>query len=281
MDKKYYQDEEFDELEDFEQEYEDEDEDETSEFEEERDEPKKHGGLMKVALVLVIIAAVAAGIVYGFRLEEVRVIGNKTYTAEEIKTLIGFPEDAGNTLCSFLRYARYKVEDIPFLEDVKIKIENRNMLCIEVDESSILGCIKKGKNYYYFDDNGRIQEVLTELQATVPLIDGVQVEELDQKIVMEDQTAYKGMMELTGLLSERNIQVQKIEIDEEGYFTVYINDDIRVGLGMPILLEEKTTEMANILPELESMRESEGIRGILHLENYDSTKNSIIFTKEN
>ena len=31
----------------------------------------------------------------------------------------------------------------------------------------------------------------------------------------------------------------------------------------------------------ETMKKTEDIRGILHLENYDSTKNSIVFTKEN
>ena len=57
--------------------------------------------------------------------------------------------------------------------------------------------------------------------------------------------------------------------------------NIRVGFGTPVLLEEKAVEMANILPELQSMVETEQIKGILHLENYDSTKNSIVFTKEN
>ena len=46
-------------------------------------------------------------------------------------------------------------------------------------------------------------------------------------------------------------------------------------------MEGKVAELANILPELLNMQETDQIRGILHLENYDSTKNSIIFTKEN
>ena len=92
---------------------------------------------------------------------------------------------------------------------------------------------------------------------------------------------YKGIIELCGLLLEYDVAAEEIDIDENGHFTVYIDNALRVGFGIPVLLEEKAAEVANILPELRNMEETEQIRGILHLENYDSTKNSIIFTKEN
>lgn len=287
MDKEYYQDEEFDEfddldeLEDFEQDLEfDEDEEDTDDGGE---PPKKHRGLKIAAGILLVIALALGGVVYGFRLDEVRVIGNKNYTSDEIKSMMGFPEDAPNTLFCYLRYFRYKVSDVPFVEDIQVKIESRNMLCIEVTETDILGCFKSGKQYYYFDNEGIVQEALAERKETVPLIDGVDVENLEigTQLSMKNKTAYEGIIELTQLLLEHGIGVQKIEIDEDNAFTVYINDNIRAALGIPVLLEEKTSELANILPELEQMAETEQIQGILHLENYDSTKNSIIFTKEN
>ena len=98
---------------------------------------------------------------------------------------------------------------------------------------------------------------------------------------MENRTIFKGMMELSQLILDNGLKAQKIEVDSEGKFTAYVDDRIRVGFGSPVLLEEKVAEMANILPELEKMGKTEDIRGILHLENYDSTKNSIVFTKEN
>lgn len=67
---------------------------------------------------------------------------------------MGFPEDAPNTLFVYLRFFRYKVKDIPFIDRIDVKIENRNMICIEVSEKDILGCFKKGKTYFYFDDSG-------------------------------------------------------------------------------------------------------------------------------
>lgn len=291
MDKNYYQDEEFEEFEgfeefeDLEQEFE-EDENGEADWEEEGDRaavPKRHRGLKIIAGILVVLAVATGAVVYGFRLEEVQVIGNKNYTDDEIKTLIGFPENAPNTLLCYLKYFRYRVEDTPFIEDIQVKMENRNMICIEVGETEILGCLKSGKTYFYFDDRGVIQESLSERRDTVPLIVGAEVGDMEigQVISMEDQTIYKGIIELCGLLLEHEIAAQEIDIDENGTFTVYINDALRVGFGAPVLLEEKAAEMANILPELRNMEESEQIRGILHLENYDSTKNSIIFTKEN
>lgn len=279
MDKNYYQDEEFEELEDVEELYYDEELIENETLEEE----KKSSGLKLFTIVLVVVTIVIGIISYGFRLEEVRVIGNKNYTSDEVKELIGFPEDSANTLFCYLKYRRYKVEEIPFLESIDVKMESSAILCIEVNETSILACIKDGKKYYYFDDDGIVREVLTERRNTLPIIVGVDTEvlELDQAISVENRTIFKGMMELSQLLFDNGLKVQKIEVDSEGTFMVYVNDAIRVGFGSPVLLEEKAAEMANILPELEKMRKTEDIRGILHLENYDSTKNSIVFTKEN
>ena len=279
MDKNYYQDEEFEELEDVEELYYNEEfiEDETLE------EEKNSSGLKLFTIALVVVTIVIGIISYGFRLEEVRVIGNKNYTSDEVKELIGFPEDRANTLLCYLKYRRYKVEEIPFLESIDVKMESSSILYIEVNETNILACIKEGKKYYYFDDDGIVREVLTERRNTLPIIVGVDTEvlELDQAISVKNRTVFKGMMELSQLLFDNGLKVQKIEVDSEGTFMVYVNDAIRVGFGSPVLLEEKAAEMANILPELEKMRKTEDIRGILHLENYDSTKKSIVFTKEN
>lgn len=279
MDKNYYQDEEFEALEDVEELY----YDEGILNDEGLEEEKNSSGLKLFTIVLVCITIVIGVISYGFRLEEVRVIGNKNYTSDEVKELIGFPEDGSNTLLCYLKYLRYKVDEIPFLESVEVKMENSATICIEVNETGILACIKDGKKYYYFDDDGIVREVLTEKRNTLPVIEGVDAEvlELGEAVSVENRTIFKGMMELCQLLLDNELKVQKIEVDSEGSFTVFVDDAIRVGFGSPVLLEEKAAEMANILPELKKMRETEDIRGILHLENYDSTKNSIVFTKEN
>ena len=280
VDKNYYQDEEFEEFEEEQGIYfEDDILAEEVSFEEE----EKSSGLKKMMVLMVALTIVICVISYGFRTEEVRVIGNKNYTSDEIKELIGFPEDGANTLFCYVRYLRYKVDDIPFLEQIKVKMESSSVICIEVDETNILACIRDGKKYYYFDDNGIVKEVLTEQRDTLPVIEGVDAEvlELDETISIENRTIYKGMMELSQLLWDYDIKAQKIEIDSEGRFTVYVNEKIRIGFGVPVWLEEKMIEAANILPEIEKIGETEDIQGILHLENYDSTKNSIVFTKEN
>lgn len=278
MDKHYYQDEEFENLR-FE-------EDDEPEFEKpEGNDGKGPGALKKIAAIVVVFTILFAVWNYGFRLDEVRVIGNKNYTSNEIKSLIGFPEDASNTLLCYLKYIRYKMDEIPFLEGVKVKMENRNVICIEVDETHILACIKEGKKYYYFDERGVVQEVLSERKETIPVVDGMNatILELGENISVEDedQTIYNALIQLCELLSDNQIKAQKIEVSSDKRFTVYVNDAIRIGFGSPVHLEEKVIEAANILPDLEEMQKTEDIQGILHLENYDSTKNSIVFTKEN
>lgn len=285
MDKKYVADDEFEHLEfDEFNEFDDDDYDEAvSEEVMDGNEKKASSNLKKAAVIVVILTALFVVLNYGFRLDEVRVLGNKYYTSDEIKNLISFPEDASNTLLCYFKYFRYKVDDIPFLERVSVKLENRNSLCIEVEETYILGCFKEGKKYYYFDKEGIVREVLSEHEEKAPIVEGLDTEvlELGESISVENRSLYEATLMLCELLLDNQIEAQKIEISEEGHFTVYVNDAIRIGLGAPIQFEEKISEAANILPELEKMQETEKIQGILHMENYDSTKNSIIFTKEN
>lgn len=239
---------------------------------------------LKIWTIIFVAAAIVVGVIsYGFKTEEVVVRGNKNYTSEEIKEILEFPENGGNTLLSCLRYRFFSTKDIPFIEDIKVTMEGSKKVCIEVSETRILACIKEGKKYYYFDDDGVVQEVLSEKRERLPVIEGVDVENLEQgeAISVNNRTVFKGMMNLSSLLLDHDIMTQKIEVDSEGSFMIYVDDAIRVGIGAPVYLEEKTAEMAMILKELETMKKTEDIRGILHLENYDSTKNSIVFTKEN
>ena len=280
MDKKYYQDEAFEDLDSSEDLY---FEDGFYENESSNESGESSPKTKVYAAIIAVIIFIAVAIFYGFKTEEVIVRGNKNYTEEEIKSVIGFPEEGGNTLFTYLRYSFYRAKDIPFVEDINVTMEGSKCVCIEVSEIRILACIKEGKSYYYFDEDGVVKEVLNEKKERLPVIEGVEVENLEEgeAISVNNRTIFKGMMELSELLLDHGVKAQKIAVDSEGTFTVYVDDAIRVGFGAPVYLEEKTAEMAIILQELETMRKTEDIRGILHLENYDSTKNSIVFTKEN
>ena len=60
--------------------------------------------------------------------------------------------------------------------------------------------------------------------------------------------------------------------DDGGYYIVM--GTVKVLLGKDIYMEEKISELNDLLSKLE------GLSGTLHLEEYDSTKDSIIFTKD-
>ena len=280
MGKKYYRDDDFQDLDASEELY---FENEFYENEPSREDGQPSSRLKLYTAIIVAITIVIGVISYGFKTEEVVVRGNKNYTEEEIKELIGFPTEGGNTLLSYIRYCFYRAKNIPFIEDIDVSMEGSNRICIEVEEIRILACIKEGKTYYYFDEDGIVKEVLSEKRERLPVIEGVDADHLEEgeAIAVDNRTVFKGMMELSELLLDYDVKAQKIAVDSEGTFTVYVDDAIRVGFGAPVYLEEKAAEMAIILQELNTMRKTEDIRGILHLENYDSTKNSIVFTKEN
>ena len=74
------------------------------------------------------------------------------------------------------------------------------------------------------------------------------------------------------MINKDNIPPDKVIYDADSNITL-IYGDIEVWLGKDEHLEEKMNTLASI------MQEMDGLSGILHLEEYDSSRSGVIFEK--
>lgn len=224
---------------------------------------------------LVILALLTLIFIFGFRLKNVNVTGNSRYTKEEILDIIHYDDQYHNTFIFYLKNRHLNVENVPFVDSIYMAIGSNDTINVEVVEKTVAGCINDDGRYIYIDTDGIVCEISDTRQDDVPLLEGLEFEEpsLNKMLKVTDESIYNSLLNLTLLLKKYEISIDKILFKQDGTLSIQMGD-IQVMLGNSDNMEDKITELANLLPQLENLK------GILHLENYDSTKDSIIFTKE-
>ena len=236
--------------------------------------------ILKVFLGFLLLLAVAGLVfIFAFRLNTINVEGNSRYTDQEIMDLVGYdPEAENNTLIFFFEHRKLNVEGIPFISSIDIKISGRNTIDIIVGEKIVIGCVENGGKYVYFDNEGYVTEISDDRQADVPLGEGVAFDslELNHPMATEDARVYDDLLNLTLLLNKYDITIDKVGFDDDGRMVLTMSD-IKIDLGDSQNLEDKISELKNIIPQIQQM---EIKKGTLHMENYDSTKDSIFFSPE-
>lgn len=228
-----------------------------------------------LAIILAVLAVLAMIFIFGFRLKNINVTGNSRYTKEEILDLLHYDEQYHNTIIFYMKHRNMDVEGIPFINAVHMEIGSNDTLNVEVVEKIVIGCINDDGRYIYIDTDGMVCEIDDTHPSDVPLLEGLEYEDpvLNQILKVTDQSVYNSLLNLTLLLKKHEISIEKVVFDEDGTMQMLMGT-IKVMLGNSKNMEDKITELKNLMPQLEHLK------GTLHLENYDSTKDSIIFTKE-
>lgn len=229
----------------------------------------------RLLMALAVLAVMALIFIFGFRLRNVNVTGNSRYTKEEILDLIQYDEQYHNTVLFYLEKRHMDIEGVPFINAIHMEIGSNDTINVEVAEKIVTGCIKDGGRYIYIDTDGYVCEISDTRQDNVPLIAGLEFEApvLNEILNVTDQSVYSSLLNLTLLLKKHELSIEEVIFAEDATMQMQMGK-IKVMLGGPENMEDKITELKNLMPQLE------GLSGTLHLENYDSSRDSIIFTKD-
>ena len=74
-------------------------------------------------------------------------------------------------------------------------------------------------------------------------------------------------------MGKYDLEVEKIHFNKKLQVTLYMGD-VRVSIGEADKLSEKIMKLRDLSPHLKDLS------GVLHLENYSSSSDTIIFTKD-
>ena len=213
---------------------------------------KKKKKSTKGWLVLIVTVGLILAVVFGCRIKTIRITGNERVSDETIQTLIQYDKCQNNSLLLWLLNRKTDISSEPLLNSIHVQLRNPQTIVVQVNEEKLSGYVQSEDEYIYVNDSGKIVLKQTEKLQDVLLLSGITAD-----------TAEVGEAITADSLGKS---------DDGGYYIVM--GKVKVLLGKDIYMEEKISELNDLLSKLE------GLSGTLHLEEYDSTKDSIIFTKD-
>lgn len=108
----------------------------------------------------------------------------------------------------------------------------------------------------------------------IPLVKGLSVTQpkVGEVLKVPKTWVFDALKSVTEIINKHDIDPDYVRFAEDGTVSLVVGS-VTVKLGSDNHLEDKLEEMAAILPK------TEGLSGILHLENFDGTQKRIIFDK--
>lgn len=247
------------------------------------EEPKKKNrAVTRVLIGVLCVGVLAAGLVaffWFFSLENVEVEGNVRYTDEEI---LGFCMEsplAGNTVLFSTLSRTINLGNIAFLDHVTVEYVDPHSVKLIVSEMRLVGVFEIGGYYYYFNQDGRVTEVLTAPDPKegelVPVIKGLGASNigLEHVIEFESPKALNTVSALQAMIDKYAVCPDYVDFDADLNITLYYGE-VKIQLGQDVLLEEKMARAAAILPNLAEYA------GTLHLETFSQDTENIVFDIE-
>ena len=206
--------------------------------------------------VVVVVAAIFVMSLF-FRVEDIQVVGNQHYTAEEIIRAVDIEE--GDNLFFFDRFAAVgrAFSKLPYIETVTVERSLPNRVVITVGETTALAYLELGEEKWTLDHNCKVlgKAAEGETASLIPIVGirpgtlliGEQMQTEDQAQELVDfLAAVLYQIEERGLYSEvKRVNFSNPKSPEFTYSNKYT-----VVLGTQNNLERKVGMFVNVLGKL-------------------------------
>lgn len=232
-----------------------------------------------MAAMLAIILLLLIGFFIGARIKEVHIVGCKYYSEEELQKKLMHNAVTKNTYGLYFTYALDKGEELPFIENIEIKVKKLGSVDIEVIEKPIVGCIQYMSEYIYFDKDGVVVESNEELLEGVPLIEGIRFTKMTRneplEVKEEDKNIFEQIKNISQLLTKYEIATDKVKFDNKRKISLYVGK-VRVKLGKHSSYDDQIAELSKLLPKAKKKK----LKGELDMEYFEKGQEQIVFKKD-
>ena len=232
---------------------------------------------IKVLVIELIICGLLTGflvILNEFTITSIIVQGNEHYTSSQIKEIIENGWFGDNSLILSLKYRHKAFKNLPFVETMEVKIENRHSVRVIVYEKALAGYIRYLDRYMYFDKDGIIVENADVPTEGLPLVTGLEFDHITmfEPLPVGDKSVFQTILDVTKILAKHDMSADKIYFNEKLEMTLYFGE-MRIMLGSSDMLEEKLQQVEAIMASLKGKEYS----GVLDLSTYDSNTSQFSF----
>ena len=218
--------------------------------------------LAGIAILAAIGAVFLASPVFAVRVIEMNEL--QYFTKEEICSRIGL-ETGDNGVFFNKGRAEKLLENDKYISEADISFRFPDTMVITIDENRICGYINYLGNYLYIDREGRVIDVKSETQESLPIIEGLKFSSFTVGEVMQVQNeeAFEAALIISKAMSKYEVEGKAVSINVSNTDSIYAYvDNIKVLLGDTSRMEEKIKTMAEAVAEI-----PEGDMGTLDLQD--------------
>lgn len=219
----------------------------------------------------ILICVAGLFFVYNFfRLQTVSFEGLTRYTEKEFRKRL--EDNFFMTMTPIFAISdRIEQKEIPFIEKYEIFYLDEKTARVIVHEKRVTGCILIMGRYMYFDKDGIIVESSVERIEDIPIITGLEFQEiaLYKKLQVQKQGLYDTILQLTRLIEQNDIAVQEIVFDSNYEVTLFC-EGITVELGKKENYDEALNALHGILQKMQIKT------GSLDMRNYNKENADVI-----
>lgn len=232
-------------------------------IEDNNEEKQKHlllSGVMVLFLLILIV-------LINLRITDIKVLGNRTYTDEEVIEMIMPSKWDRNPVYAFVKNRFTEHKSFNFVSSYNVNITGFNSCEIIIYEKNPVGYIEYMSGFMYFDKDGIIIESDSSKRNDIPEITGLKFGHivLGRELVVDNSNLYEEILNITQQLQVYQIECQRISFDSMRNVTLFVDEgDIKVKLGSDDYLSSKLSLLNDVI---EKMRMN-GMKGTADLSSY-------------
>lgn len=208
------------------------------------------GGLYRVIVVMLALAAVAAGCIVFFRVRTIRVEGAARYTPEEVVEASGLSVGSYLALLDTMRMTRQIRAQLPYVERTSVRRLLPDTVVITVEESAVAAAVRSGGRWWLVNGAGKLlEEVNAEQAASHTLLTGLELLSpapgLPAMVGEEEENRWNCAVALLSALEERGdlSKLNTVDCSAAGQFTARY--DGRYTLLLPTTVKYVPTTAEN------------------------------------
>lgn len=218
-------------------------------IENDNEEKQKHllrSGVLVLFLLILIVAI-------NLRITDIKVMGNRTYSDEEVVSMIMPEKWDMNPFVAFFKNRFMEHKTFNFVSSYSVNLTGFDSCEIIIYEKNPVGYIEYMSGYMYFDKDGVIIESDSRKRSDIPEITGLKFGHivLGKELVVDNSNLYEEILNITQQLQVYGIECQKIHFDAMRNVTLYVdNGDIKVKLGSDDYLSSKLSLLNDVIEKM-------------------------------
>lgn len=228
-------------------------------------------GILRIAIFLVVLLILLSVFHSQCQLTSVTVINKTTaYSEDEIKQMVfNSPLDRYAVLFR-LRWFFAAKQDKPFIEKIDAALLDKNSIELTVYEKRIIGCVQMMGQFFYFDRDGLVVESSDRRLPGIPLVDGLEFENivLHKTLTVQKASLFQVILNLARLIELYEIDADKIAFLYDNSVVLHCGQT-KVCLGRHESYDAPLSALNDMLAQLSDKNM------VLYMENFSETNKDV------